>query len=89
MAPSPAPTRWPPVEGQDAQKQSDPERDLVAALPGGDAQSLSSRATGAHRRTMRALKAFRQLLDTYPEGSAGRRRAILIGETYYVRRQQE
>jgi tol-pal system protein YbgF len=78
------------LEGQDAQKQSDSEpQSLVAALPGGDAQSLYQQGYGAllQKDYAGAEGAFRQLLDTYPKDPLAGDAQYWIGETYYVRRQ--
>lgn len=78
------------LEGQDAQKQSDSKpQSLVAALPGGDAQSLYQQGYGAllQKDYAGAEGAFRQLLDTYPKDPLAGDAQYWIGETYYVRGQ--
>jgi len=77
----------PPTAGNEA--ADDKPQSLVAALPGGDAQSLYQQGYGAllQKDYAGAEGAFRQLLDAYPKDPLAGDAQYWIGETYYVRGQ--
>lgn len=79
------------LEGQDAERpgaDNEPQN-LMAALPGGDAQSLYQQGYGAllQKDYGGAEGVFRQLLDAYPKDALAGDAQYWIGETYYVRGQ--
>ncbi|MGH6833354.1 MAG: tol-pal system protein YbgF [Methyloceanibacter sp.] len=79
------------LEGQDAERpgtDNEPQN-LMAALPGGDAQSLYQQGYGAllQKDYAGAEGAFRQLLDSHPKDPLAGDAQYWIGETYYVRGQ--
>lgn len=85
------------LEGQAGSEPLPPEngapdgepQSLMAALPGGDAQTLYQQGYGAllQKDYAGAEGAFRQLLDTYPKDPLAGDAQYWIGETYYVRGQ--
>jgi tol-pal system protein YbgF len=67
----------------------DRPQNLLAALPGGDAQTLYQQGYGAllQKDYAGAEDAFRQLVDTYPNDPLAGDAQYWIGESYYVRGQ--